>query len=71
MNLDYALEQDYISEGLKNRIRKLISEWSEKKRPLTDPFIQEWIQECIKHFGANNAKQHIQKFYPEFSNVIV
>lgn len=72
LSLVYALTCDYISPTIKQDINKLIADWNANKPPITDISIQNWIKECIAHWGSSAAgKEHITKFYPEYIGIIV
>lgn len=67
MSLEYALEQDYVSPGLKAKISKLLNDWDAAKLPISDHSVISWISDTIKHMGAEKGAPYIRKYYPEYT----
>lgn len=50
MSLSYALECDYISDGMKRRITKMYENWHNEKPAIDTPEIKDWICNVLGYF---------------------
>ena len=66
MALSYALQHTYVDDETKQQIKDLLGDWEKNKRPLSDPLVQNWVADVMKHFGDEKGYEFILKYYPDF-----
>lgn len=69
MNIEYALEQDYVSGQTKAQIEKLLNEWELIKPKFgTEPF-NSWVNDVMIHFRGLESQgiDFIKKYYPDYN----
>ncbi len=61
MSLDYALECDYVSDGMKRRIKGMFDKWNENKPDINSPEVKKWRNECLGYFSNCYSKDGITR----------
>ena len=64
-----AIKSEWFDDNIKKQVKNLLDKWEESKPPLSDPKIQDWIGQVMKHFKGgyeDKGVEYIKKFYPDF-----
>jgi hypothetical protein len=49
-SLEYALTCEWLAQGIKDEVKRVLDEWERNKLPLSDPAVQSWIHQVLGYF---------------------